>query len=75
MTISKMMTIVFVVKLEVVSKQVGGYWTRCARALPRRSLKLIIMTKSVSYVGKELLWQLKNKDSKLELVLGSSYEF
>ena len=75
MTISKMMTIVFVVKLEVVSKQVGGYLIPyslqppCvrklevigpdARALPRRLLKLITITHSVTYVGIKLLGQLK----------------
>ena len=57
----ELMTIKFVRKLEVVHKEVGGYLTRCA--LPRRSLKLIIIThllsQSVRYVGIELLGQLK----------------
>ena len=56
------MIIKFVRKLEVVHNEVEGYLTRCA--LPRRSLILIIMsrsvTQSVRYVGIELLGQLKN---------------
>ena len=48
------------------NKEVGGYLTRCA--LPRRSLKLIIMNHSVSHsltrVGIELLGQLKSVNGK-----------
>ena len=53
------MTIKFVRKLEIVHKEVGvvhngvgGYVTRCA--LPRRLLKLIIITQSVRNVSLEL---------------------
>ena len=42
----ELMTIKFVRKLEVVHKKLGGYLTRCA--FPRRSLKLIIISHSLS---------------------------
>ena len=42
----------FVRKLYVVHKEVGGFLTRCA--LPRQSLKLIIITPSVRNVSLEL---------------------
>ena len=42
----ELMTVKFVRKLEIVHKEVGGYLTRWA--LMRRSLKLIIISQSVS---------------------------
>ena len=63
-TILTMMSIVFVRKLEVVHKEVGGYLTRCV--LPRRSLWMMnhqSLSHSVSHsltrVGIELLGQQK----------------
>ena len=60
MTISTLMTIVFVRNLEVVHKQVGGYLTRCARIAASIALNdESSVTQSLTNVGIELLWQLK----------------
>ena len=55
----ELMTIHFVRKLEVVHKEVGGYLTRCAlHKIDDESLTHSV-TQSVTYVGIELLGQLK----------------
>ena len=50
-------------KLEVVHKEVGDYMTRCA--LPRRSLKLIIISHSVTHEGRYRAARATNKVSPI----------
>ena len=46
--------------MEVVHKEVGGHLTRCARIAASIALNdESLVSHSVTYVGIELLWQLK----------------